>query len=63
MVAKKSRAGPGSKKPISILLIEDSPLVRMGLAALIKRQEGLKLLATMRSQSPLPCSAAGSAPT
>src|SRR4029453_17231995 len=48
MAARKSRAPQGGKKPISILLIEDNPLIRMGLAALIKRQERLKLLATAK---------------
>jgi two-component system nitrate/nitrite response regulator NarL len=52
MAAKKSRARQGSKKPISILLIGSNPLVQMGLAALMKRQEGLRLLATARKPEP-----------
>lgn len=53
MAARKSRVPQGSKKPISILLIEDNPLIRMGLAALIKRQERLKLLATAKGPEPV----------
>ena len=39
------RAAHGKEKSISILLIEDNRLFRMGLSALLRKQEGLKLLA------------------
>jgi two-component system, NarL family, response regulator DevR len=42
----KKTALRGSTKPISILLIEDNRLFRMGLSTLLKRQDGLRLLAS-----------------
>jgi len=50
MADQKSRVRQDSKKPISILLIEGNPLIQMGLVALIKRQEGLKLATARRSE-------------
>jgi two-component system nitrate/nitrite response regulator NarL len=43
---KKEKALRGKEKSISILLIEDNRLFRMGLSALLKKQEGLRLLAS-----------------
>ena len=43
---KREKSPRGKEKSISILLIEDNRLFRMGLSALLKRQEGLKLLAS-----------------
>jgi len=40
-------------KPISILLIEDNRLFRLGLAAVLKRQDGLRLLAASKSPEPV----------
>jgi DNA-binding NarL/FixJ family response regulator len=50
--AAKKESG-GKEKPISILLIEDNRLFRMGLAALLKRQEGLRLLAAATKPEPV----------
>jgi DNA-binding NarL/FixJ family response regulator len=38
-------AARATRKAISVLIIEDSRLFRLGLSALLKKQEGLKLLA------------------
>jgi DNA-binding NarL/FixJ family response regulator len=43
----------GSDRSISILLIEDNRLFRMGLSALLKKQEGLRLLAASGKARPL----------
>src|ERR1051325_5056887 len=40
-----SKTAYDEKKGISILLIDDNRLFRMGLSALLKNQEGLRLLA------------------
>jgi DNA-binding NarL/FixJ family response regulator len=42
---KRLKVRRGSEVSTSILLIEDNRLFRMGLSALLKKQEGLKLLA------------------
>jgi two-component system, NarL family, nitrate/nitrite response regulator NarL len=44
-VRGKEKGPHGREKAISILLIEDNRLFRMGLSALLKRQEGLRILA------------------
>ena len=43
---RKKKVFRGSTKPISILLIEDNRLFRVGLSTLLKRQDGLRLLAS-----------------
>ena len=47
-VSKQKKPLRGSKKPISILLIDDNRLFRIGLSALLKRQAGLRLLAASK---------------
>jgi len=44
---RKAKVSGGSKKPISILLIEDNRLFRMGLSSLLKKQNGLRLLPSL----------------
>ena len=43
---RKERTRRAKEKSISILLIEDNRLFRMGLSALLEKQEGLRLLAS-----------------
>jgi len=50
---KPERAPRGVEKSIAILLIEDNRLVRMGLAALLKQQEDLKLVAAASEPEPI----------
>jgi len=50
---KQERAPRGDEKSISVLLIEDNRLFRMGLATLLKRQEGLKLVAAVSEPEPV----------
>jgi DNA-binding NarL/FixJ family response regulator len=51
---KKEKGPRGKEKLISILLIEDNRLFRMGLTALLKKQEGLKLLASSEQPERIP---------
>ena len=54
MGSKKDKAAPGKEKSISILLIEDNRLFRMGLSVLLKKQEGLKLLGSSEQPERIP---------
>src|ERR1044072_4503692 len=54
MPDKKVKAPRGKEKSISILLIEDNRLFRMGLSALLKKQEGLRLLASSEQPEKIP---------
>ena len=47
-VSKQKKSLRGTKKPISILLIDDNRLFRIGLSTLLKRQAGLRLLAASK---------------
>jgi DNA-binding NarL/FixJ family response regulator len=51
---KKERVPRSKEKSISILLIEDNRLFRMGLSALLKKQEGLRLLASTERPERVP---------
>lgn len=53
-VREKERAPRGKGKAISVLLIEDNRLFRMGLSALLKRHEGLRLLAAAEQPDRVP---------
>jgi DNA-binding NarL/FixJ family response regulator len=46
-VSKKKEEAPSGTGAISILLIEDNRLFRLGLASLLKKQKGMKLLASV----------------
>src|SRR5882724_5016927 len=46
MGTKKEKVARSKEKSIAILLIEDNRLFRMGLSALLEKQEGLRLLAS-----------------
>jgi DNA-binding NarL/FixJ family response regulator len=51
---EKEKAPRGKEKSISILLIEDNRLFRMGLSALLKKHEGLRLLASSERPDRIP---------
>lgn len=51
--AKRTRRAGGEARPVSILLVEDNRLFRVGLAAVLKRQAGLRLLSVARSLEPV----------
>ena len=53
-VSEQEKAPRGKEKSISILLIEDNRLFRMGLSALLKKHEGLKLLASAEQPDRVP---------
>lgn len=53
-LTEREKVPRGKEKAISILLIEDNRLFRMGLSALLKRHEGLKLLASAAQPDRVP---------
>src|SRR6267142_1241292 len=53
-VSEREKAPRGKEKSISILLIEDNRLFRMGLSALLQKHEGLKLLASAEQPDHVP---------
>ena len=53
-VGEHQKPPRGKEKSISILLIEDNRLFRMGLSALLKKHDGLKLLASAEQPSRVP---------
>jgi len=52
--SEQEKAPRGKEKSISILLIEDNRLFRMGLSALLKKHEDLKLLASAEQPDRVP---------
>jgi RNA polymerase sigma factor (sigma-70 family) len=46
-VSRQEAVSPGKEKSISILLVEDNRLFRIGLCALLRKQDGLRLWAAV----------------
>ena len=53
-VTTKKKAAPSRMHEISIILIEDNRLFRIGLSALLKKQRGLKLVASVEQPEHVP---------